>query len=416
MRSWQSRLGLLAAVGATLVVTSTAVADVTSERSSSILVFPKVIANSTRDTIIQIVNASNSLARAHCFYVNAALTDPTQPESVLNPRQWIETDFTITLTRQQPTYWYVSTGRRVDPFDPACTRQNDECPYSGLDPGLIPPVVPDFEGELKCVQVDDGGAPVAGNALIGVARLLNAPFPDPVPPGATLYSNYSAYNALGVLGIENDGDGTLVLGGGQCSGNSAICRSDDDCQGEGVCVLEYNACPGAWLLNHLAENAPNIVLEDVQEGETSTSVETELTIVPCTQNFETQIQTHVTVQFQIWNEFESQFSVSTSVTCWGSFFLDEIGATALTFQGQVVRDALGTSYLHTRMRNAEGTPYGLLIVAEEFHVSKASFADVNENDNPIPVTVVSTAASQLHVEGEHFEPDIITIPAEQLEP
>lgn len=46
-------------------------ADITTERSASILVWPKIIANGTRDTIIQITNTSNSMVKAHCFYVNA---------------------------------------------------------------------------------------------------------------------------------------------------------------------------------------------------------------------------------------------------------------------------------------------------------------------------------------------------------
>ena len=54
-------------------------AGVTTEKSASILVFPKVIADGNRDTIIQITNTSNSIQYAHCFYVDAALTDPTLP-------------------------------------------------------------------------------------------------------------------------------------------------------------------------------------------------------------------------------------------------------------------------------------------------------------------------------------------------
>jgi hypothetical protein len=54
-------------------------AQVTTEKSASILVFPKVIANGTRDTVIQITNTSNSMVHAHCFYVNGALTFPEFP-------------------------------------------------------------------------------------------------------------------------------------------------------------------------------------------------------------------------------------------------------------------------------------------------------------------------------------------------
>ena len=49
-------------------------ADVTTEKGASILVFPKVQANSTFDTVIQIANTGNSMLHAHCFYVDASLT------------------------------------------------------------------------------------------------------------------------------------------------------------------------------------------------------------------------------------------------------------------------------------------------------------------------------------------------------
>ena len=65
----------------------------TTEKSASILVFPKVIANGTRDTVIQITNTSNSMVHAHCFYVNGALTFPEFPPGPQNPPLWIETDF-----------------------------------------------------------------------------------------------------------------------------------------------------------------------------------------------------------------------------------------------------------------------------------------------------------------------------------
>jgi hypothetical protein len=360
-------------------------ADVTTERSSSILVWPKVIANGERDTIIQISNTSNSLVRAHCFYVNAALTNPELPPGPLNPPLWLEVDFDIVLTKQQPTYWVVSQGRDVNPTDEPCGEDDAECPNTGFDPGHIPPVVPDFVGELKCIQVDDSGAPLAGNSFKGEATLVR---PD---------GDISEYNAIGILGQENNGDNQLILGGGQCAGNGQICGNDDDCGGDGPCVPEYNACPETWIVNHLAHEAPNVVL-----GESA--VITELTVVPCTQNFETQIPTFVTLQFQTWNEFELQQSVSTSVICWGNFDFGDLGAPGLTINGQQVRDPQDTMYMQTRIRSAGGTPFGVLIVGEERH------------EAPLGDTFSAWAAMNLHVEGERPNPDIITIPAEQLAP
>ena len=52
----------------------------------------------------------------------------------------------------------------------SCSTVN--CNDAGFDPGRVPPVVPDFQGELKCVEVDSGGAPVGGNHLKGEASLV----------------------------------------------------------------------------------------------------------------------------------------------------------------------------------------------------------------------------------------------------
>ena len=122
----------------------------------------------------------------------------------------------------------------------------------------------------------------------------------------------------------------------------------------------------------------------------------------------------MTIQFQTWNEFESQFSTSTSITCWDNFRLGDIGAPALTFAGQLVPDNLGTMYLQTRLRSAAATPYGVLMVMEEFHVAKPSV--LVEGMDPINVSFATTAAGNLHVEGDRPVPDIITIPDEQLAP
>jgi hypothetical protein len=372
-------------------------------------VFPKVIANGTRDTIIQITNTSNSLVRAHCFYVNAALTDPSRPEDPrLNPRLWQEVDFDLILTKQQPTHWAVGLGRLVNPFDPVCGPGISHCNDAGFDPGRVPPVVPDFEGELKCVEVDESNAPLSGNHLKGEATLITKQGTTIVINGVPVPNNVndvSKYNALAILGAENNGDGTLVLGGGQCVGDGgahgAVCTSDDDCADAAPCAAEYNACPQTWILNHLAEDAPDPAIEVAGNG--PSVVETELTVAPCTENFETQEPTAVTLQFLTINEFESQFSVSTTVTCWGNFRMKELGATALTFAGQHTDHLpLGTMFLQTRIRSANGTPFGVLMVGEEFH------RDGSGN--------IAAAATNLHIEGERANPDIITIPDDQLTP
>src|SRR4029077_9297661 len=106
-------------------------------------------------------------------------------------------DFSLTLTRQQPTHWAVSLGRAVNPLDSE----------QGLDPGLIPPVGPSFTGFLTCVQTDVGGTPVGGNALKGEATIGVIGGPGEV-------NNVSKYNAIAIPAVGTVGsDNVLSLDG-----------------------------------------------------------------------------------------------------------------------------------------------------------------------------------------------------------
>ena len=166
MRMVNRNRGLLmvgaAALGvcALVNVASANPSDVTTEKGGSIIVFPKVVWDGTRDTIIQIANINNLPAQARCFYIDGGPLNPNLPPGPTNPRLWNETDFSIFLTKQQPTQWVASKGRRVG-FDSFKTAGY------GLDPGLIPPVRKGFTGELKCVQVDDSEVPLRSNQLKG---------------------------------------------------------------------------------------------------------------------------------------------------------------------------------------------------------------------------------------------------------
>jgi hypothetical protein len=386
-------------------------AQVTTERSSSILVFPKVIADGTRDTVIQITNTSNSMVHAHCFYVNGALTFPELPPGVFNPPLWIETDFDIWLTKQQPTHWVVSEGRLVNAADQPCTNSAAAdslssglpsggfyaCNNAGLDPGRVPPVVDSFTGELKCIEVDPSGAPLSGNHLKGEATttIFNVCNPgnplDPTDGHCVLEADTSCtsnsdcedikdvakYNAIGVIGNENnDGDNVLCLGG----------EPSEECPNG----AEYDACPQTWIANHFAQGAPNPTA-------TNGSVETAWTIVPCTQNFETQAPETVTIDINTWNEFETAFSSSARVTCWDELGLDEINPVTFSYA------ALGTSFAQSRLRPSSQTASGFMIVQSEAYSS-------DDDDG-----FISTADVNLHIEGERPGPDLITIPPEQVQ-
>jgi hypothetical protein len=387
----RGRVGLIATALVWVMATG-ASADVTTEQSASLLIFPKIIADGTRDTIIQITNTSNSMVHAHCFYVNGALSDPEDPRSV---PLWQEIDFDIWLTKQQPTHWVVSEGRLDDSSDQSCRNfptPITECNGAGIDPGRVPPVVPDFTGELKCVEVDASGAPVGGNHLIGEATIIGLDICNPDTStcyltGTACSSNADCtntvdpekYNGIGILAKEAlDDDGVLCLGGN---------APTDDCP----LGAEYNACPDTWILNHFVDGVENPVLGD------GTSIETNITVVPCEQNFETQDPESVVIQFQVFDEFESAFSASTTVTCWANLNLSDISNV---FEAPPF-GPLDRTFVQTRMRPSRGTDSGFLVVAQEHHRSSDDF--------------LSSAAFNVHIEGERTGPDLITIPSEQLQ-
>jgi len=353
--------GLCGVLVSVLALASVTRAEVSTDVSGSVLVFPKVLWNNfgfdgsaqlSRDTVIQISNTSNNMVHAHCFYVDAR---------TFNGRPvWQVTDFAIWLTRQQPTHWVASQGRAVNPSDGF---GNDG---SGLDPGAIPPVPDGFEGELKCVQVDASGTPFGGNNLKGEAVIRDSD------------GDVSKHNAIAILANPD-------LAGGDPA-NELLLDNSPNHDGE------YNACPQTTLLNHFVDGSDDPVIEEFNEiwcGNDDCPIRTYLTLVPCTQDFENQQFEAVTVQFAIVNELEQVFSASTSVQCWLTTRLADIDAptgrctdgdqSCVSDQQCIVQGAgfcnkqsvfslgnLGTGTAFTRI-----TPValdgGVLTVAEEVH-------------------------------------------------
>jgi len=289
--------GLCGVLGSVLALASVARAEVSTDVSGSVLVFPKVISDGERDTVIQISNTSNNLVHAHCFYVNGA------PDALGNPL-WQVTDFSIWLTRQQPTHWVASEGRQVNPSDNFPGGQGG----SGLDPGAIPPVAPGFTGELNCVQVDASGTPFGGNNLKGEAVIRAGD------------GDVSKHNAVAILANPD-----LA---GDAPANQLLLNNTPENDGE------YNACANELYLNHFVDGYNNPVI-DPDTGvslnpdacvDGTCPIRTYLTLVPCSQDFENQVPSAVTVQFAIVNEFEQNFSASTTVECWETTRLADIDA------------------------------------------------------------------------------------------
>lgn len=295
--------GLLSAFVALLAVASAASADTSSERPGSILIFPKVVVSATRDTVIQIANTGNMVNELRCFYLDGS-------SCVVN-------DFELSLTKQQPTHWRASSGRRVNPLD------NFGSDGSGLDPGVIPGVGPDFAGALVCVETTDG-EPVTQNKLKGEASLQDL--------SGSPNANDSKYNAVAVSGgtgpTDNDGDNDLELNG-----------------------TEYSACSTLHRLDAITEAADG----DPVLGSDS-QVITNITVVPCDLDFRRGRPTTVVLNQNAWNEMENLGSgPDRTFSCWDSFTLD---TTSLNPQTTFASIEISSS-----------SP--VLMVAESFHTDSS---------------------------------------------
>ena len=171
-KPWLTSLGVVLA-GVTLCAgVARAELALSTDTPGSIAVFPKVIADEARDTIIMLTNTSNMPLSVHCWYFDA--NNACQPA-----------DFYVDLTSRQPTWWRVSTGR-------------DSVDEPNVFHGSVPARV-NFQGELKCVEIEGVNLspfPVVRNALKGEATLVTK------SDGQT-----SAYNAIMFQG----GDGAVSL-------------------------------------------------------------------------------------------------------------------------------------------------------------------------------------------------------------
>jgi len=383
-------------------VASSAHAIVTTERGASILAFPKVLATSTSDTIIQIANTSNNMVHARCFYVNAAKDEFGNP-------QWQVTDFHIWLTKQQPTSWQVSTGRFQNANDSCSTitsgplaglfDPDSGCSQAGLDPGAIPPVPSGFTGELKCVEVDVSDNPLGGNHLKGEATIETN-------LGAS--HDTAKYNAIGILGTEIAGE----------TGNELLLDQPSDTEDV---IGQYNACPNQLIVNHFAELSTDPTVAEAwhdnvcSRGDAAATSEpchsggsvtldpqgnvtsmnnatlTELTLVPCSQDYEDPFASvaanAVTVQFEVYNEFEEIFSFSTTVECWKKFFMFQLDAPFHPENSLWAYAQLGSLGVNTR------------IIPNPDQGGVLGVAEIVRSDS---VGTEARTLMNIHMEGDHW--------------
>ena len=520
-----------------------AAADVASDHPAAILVFPKLIVNTTEglDTVVRITNVSDTPLNVYCFYVNAtpqcSLEEGTscfpnhlaclgQIEGQTNPgiclSKWQETDFIIRLTGDQPTGWLVSGGERTGCrfINGVCSNDNTttcrldlpcatgHCilppclPLDGGDLGRTGPrnqtnegAVPlspedPFIGELKCIAIDDAQQPVARNDLIGdvlIGRQQSGPEQEIEVEG---------YNAIGIPAVLN-----TCLPSGTCSQTGTPCERDVNCQsvnnrdatlvlGGPAATAEYEGCPNILVLDHYFDGAVDPVVtnfcrpdhtcsvsgtacandnecvdntclgapggtcsvtgtpcdaqpdcdnscilisnlcslsgehclhdEDCTPAAFQTRVVTEVTLIPCTEDFKNQQPelSKTTVQFLVYNEFEQRFSSSTPVECFKEIRLSEIDAASPNSRSIFSAGVGGTLTGQTKIRGVQNDdptvtrPHGnaLLGVAEEFRCGgpKYQFPLCNFVDHP--ERVVSTNAKNLHFQGRRPTSDFIYLP------
>ena len=289
------------AVTALVISTAAAPAQVTSERGASILVFPKVVADASGDTVIQLANLSDNSVEAFCAYVSSA------------SGTWQSLGFSVALGPDRPTHWSAAGGRT---------------PPAGKDTTDVPAAPAPFHGELLCVQVGVDGSPLGGDGLGGAATLVD------LSGGAV-----ATYAATGLRGggYFNDGDDNLCIGG----------APSDTC----IVGAEYDGCPAEWILDLPADGS-----SDAQLGQGS-QVSTRLTAVPCSQDLRDATPTSLTLHVTVFNALAQQFTGSIAVDCWTDLALSDVG-------GQIFTSAvLGTDYAEARFRPAAGSG-GFMLVAQ----------------------------------------------------
>jgi hypothetical protein len=361
------------AAGTALFVSTSARATIGSDASGAILVFPKIVVDTSgqlfgfpTDTEVQITNTSNSVIAARCYWVNATSHCSNNPSRACRPETvvdncgtgarcvegWTETDFRFTLTKRQPISFNAADGL---PTFPLSQQQGPGGQTNGSS--SIPPVPEDpFIGELKCVQVDPtdfrpsiGFNPAnnAGGDLAGHATIISAR----QPPAEIDARKYNAVTLKSTT--VNNQDDTLVLGGPNA---------------------EYDGCPNVWILNHFFDGAP--VDTHFRNGtftQDNGLAATDLTVVPCSEDFLLQEQNlgGAVLQFLVFNEFEQRFSSSTRFTCFREVQLSDLDTRPGTADNAFSIfnvNVQGTLSGQTRIRSVASSnrANGIIAVAERF--------------------------------------------------
>jgi hypothetical protein len=357
---WLYSLGVVLA--AMVLWGSQAGADVTSDRPGSVVIWPKVISDGTRDTLITLTNTRNEEAFVHCTYINAIgfcrlsgdycsfpstfvggsePACPGGPGDVCDLTWSAVPDFDILLTRQQPTIWRVSTGRIENPLIPAdgsCDNMGatQSCPglfmaFAQGAPGQVPPMGETFRGELRCVQTSRDGSALAANGLKGEA-IIETIAEDGDPPTPIQSTQISKYNSINIRAAQPPFADPSIL-----PLNGVIPVNGPPLGDYNV----YNACPEAVEFTNYSVGASDLAAPLIEPAACAGSgcpVNTEITIIPCRVDFENDIATRFVVDIRYTNEFEQELSVGPLLlNCWVNFGLENLGFTNMGWTIQRTR-------------------------------------------------------------------------------
>ena len=399
-----------------------------SDKPASIVVWPKIVVDTTgrftsgapTDTVVQLSNTDSvNQKQAHCFYIDAnshcadtqavcetAINCPSGGGFAACVPGWQEIDFDIIMTPDQPLAWHASRGlRRGDfplegpgtcttPPGRSCTRNTDcgfpngtcQLGFTNLGSGIPPAPEDPFFGSLTCIQFDPSQNPAVPDHTSSRNKLKGEAAIEVVPSNTLAAVDVQKYNAIGLLATANATGAANELQIGNGADGSAATK-------------EYEACPQTLILDHLFDGATDPVAS--APGAVTGTVRTDLTLVPCGNNFLTQTPGRVTAQFVVFNEFEQRFSASRTVDC---FLETDLSLLDTRNSGRSIFNAgvSGTIAGQTRIRGVSdaATGRGLLGVARIFV-------------NNTVTSTASGAAYNLHQQGDPptgTQPDIITIP------
>lgn len=345
---------------------------------------------------------------------------------------------------------------------------------------LVPPSPEDpFIGELKCVALDEGDRPtdrndLIGRALIGYANpdgsfvdvagynpigiraiegtgnrdgvlVVGGPTgedPDTNPDDrACLDTNppsCAEYEGCpNILILDHYFDGAIdpmaenrCGNDGKCTISGLDCTLDADCitnhcADDKLCTITQTACASDGDCENKCENEVCTLSGEPCgpfDGECSPAdyrvrVATDLTLVPCTQDFEEIDLSNAerVVQYLVFNEFEQRFSTARKVSCFQEIRLSKIDGATPQDRSIFSAGVAGTLTGQSRIRGVESTDgqtfakksgYAFMAIAEEFRCAGPAWqfpgCSFTSTRN-----LVSSAAKNLHSQGRRPQSDYI---------